>query len=57
MAKGSKFPMYVVGHKNGTITKIKSQKDLSFYREMFGLNFTEFDHHPTREEIDAVVDK
>lgn len=57
MDKKMKFPMYIISHKNGAIVKIKSFQELNIYKTKFGYNFSEYDHYPSKNEIQAIIDK
>lgn len=57
MDKKSKFPVYIVGNKSGNVSKIRSNNELKFYKDRFGLNFTEMDHYPSKEEIENITNK
>lgn len=54
--KKSKYPVYLVAHKNGNVTKCRSAQELKIYRENSHCNYFEVDHYPSNEEVKVLLD-
>jgi hypothetical protein len=54
MKKQSKYPVYVVSHNNGTITKCKSVNELNLYRTKVNF-YTEFSTYPSVEQVKELL--
>ena len=53
--KVSKYPIYLISHKNGSVVKIKSSQELNIYTTNQGYDFTEMDHYPSKEEVEKFL--
>jgi len=56
MNKKSKYPVYLVGHKNGMVMKCKSAGEIKTYRDTNGGFYFELDHYPSKEEVQQLLD-
>jgi len=56
MDKKSKYPVYLVAHKNGTITKCKSAGEIKVYRDTNDGFYFELTHYPSKEEVQQLLE-
>ena len=54
--KKSKYPVFLVDHKNGNVTKCKSAQELKIYRDNSHSSYFKVDHYPSNEEVKVLLD-
>ena len=54
--KKSKYPVFLVAHKNGIVTKCKSAQELKIYRDNSYYSYFEVEHYPSREEVKSLLE-